>query len=133
MIMNWPRKFTMPIKMIQHQGIYWPHIERLLINVEQDDQQIMSNSKISYKQFIKNKVRMASFKYLRERQQTHSKVKNINYSQLTTQKYMVSPIFSNKEVNMLYALRSRATECRANYKQKYIHSNILYSIFCDVL
>ena len=38
---------------------------------------------------------------------------------------MVSPLFSNEEVNMLHALRSRSTDCKANFKQKYIQSNLL--------
>ena len=38
--------------------------------------------------------------------------------------YIVSPIFSNEEVHRLHDLRSRSTECRANYKQKNIHTDI---------
>ena len=41
---------------------------------------------------------------------------------------MTSPLFSNNEVSMLHALRGRATDCKANYKQKYIHTNILCSL-----
>ena len=41
---------------------------------------------------------------------------------------MVSPIFSNKEVNLLHALRSRSTECKTNPKQKYIHTNLLCTL-----
>ena len=37
-------------------------------------------------------------------------------------------MFTNEEVNLLHALRSRSTECRANYKQKYIHTNILCTL-----
>ena len=44
---------------------------------------------------------------------------------------MTSPLFSNAEVNMLHALRSRSTECKENFKQKYLHSNTLYSL-CQV-
>ena len=56
----------------------------------------------------------------------HSKVKDIKYSSLEIQKYMTCPTFSNEEVNMLHGLRSRSTE--ANYKQKYIHTNLLCSL-----
>ena len=41
---------------------------------------------------------------------------------------MTSPIFTNDEVNLLHALRSRSTECKVNYKQKYVGSNLLCSL-----
>ena len=41
---------------------------------------------------------------------------------------MKSPTFSNEEVNLLHKLRSRSTDCKENFKQKYIHSNLL----CDL-
>ena len=89
----------------------------------------MSNSS-TYKKRIKVKIRDAH-KYLKAKQQQHSKIKNIEYDTLQRQAYMQSPIFSNEEVNLLYALRSRSTECKANFKQKYIHTNILCTL-CGV-
>ena len=44
---------------------------------------------------------------------------------------MTSPIFTDIEVNLLHRLRSRSTECKENFKQKYIHTNIRCSL-CDV-
>ena len=41
---------------------------------------------------------------------------------------MTNPIFSNDEVSLLHALRSRSTECKVNYKQKYVGSNLLCSL-----
>ena len=38
---------------------------------------------------------------------------------------MVSPVFLNEEVSMLHALWSRTTECKENFKQKYMHSDLL--------
>ena len=58
-------------------------------------------------------------------QETHTKVKDIEYKQFETQKYMLSPLFSNSDVNLLYALRSRSTECKVNFKQKYLNSDLL--------
>ena len=55
----------------------------------------------------------------------HSKVRDIHYDKLEVQNYMVSPLFLNTEVNLLHALRSRSTECKANQKQRYIHTNLL--------
>ena len=41
---------------------------------------------------------------------------------------MTSPIFSNEEVNLLHALRSRSTECKEHFRQKYINTNLLCSL-----
>ena len=79
----------------------------------------------SYKQHVKLKMKTAALSYLKNIQKEHSKVKHIQYDKLNTQQYMVSPLFSNEEVNLLYALRSRSTECKANFKQKYIQTNLL--------
>ena len=98
------------------------------INKEQNDMVIMTTNRNVYKHLIKTKIKAAALDYLKEKQKQHSKIKHIQYNQLKTQKYMVSPIFANVEVNLLYALRSRATSCRANFKQKYIHTNILCTL-----
>ena len=42
---------------------------------------------------------------------------------------MVSPVFFNSDVNLLHALRSRSTDCRVNFKNKYIYSD-LYCQLC---
>ena len=44
---------------------------------------------------------------------------------------MTAPIFTDIEVNLLHRLRSRSTECKANFKQKYINTNIRCSL-CDM-
>ena len=100
----------------------------LSINIQQDDREIMMTDRDTYKLHIKAKIKTAAFDYLKEKQQQHSKIKHIHYDTLCVQNYMVSPIFPNEEVNLLHALRSRTTECRAKFKQKYIHSNILCTL-----
>ena len=95
------------------------------INVEQNDSDIIAASTMEYKKIIKSNIKSAAFKYLRKLQESHSKIKEIKYENLETQPYMVSPLFSNEEVNMLHALRSRSTDCKANFNQKYIQSNLL--------
>ena len=68
---------------------------------------------------------MSAIKYLKGLQQTHSKVKDIVYEKLEVQSYLISPLFSNDEVNLLHRLRSRMTECKANFKQKYVSTNLM--------
>ena len=96
-----------------------------IINADQDDHQIQMADSHTYKGNIKSKIRLAAFNNLKETQQSHSKVRDIHYDKLEVQNYMVSPLFLNTEVNLLHALRSRSTECKANQKQRYIHTNLL--------
>ena len=99
-----------------------------LIDEEQNDVAIQNTNRQSYKQLVKQKVKSAAFKYLQTKKDTHSKVSHIQYSGLQIQKYMLSPLFANEEVNQLHALRSRSTDCKANFKQKYLNSNLLCAL-----
>ena len=101
------------------------------INEVQNDDMISNTNTTLYKKHIKAKIKISALKYLTDIQAKHSKVKDIKYLKLETQKYMTSPIFSNEEVNLLHALRSRSTECKENFKQKYIYSNLLCSLGCN--
>ena len=98
------------------------------INEQQNDDMIQNTNTVLYKKHIKAKMRISALKYLTDIQAKHSKVKHIKYPKLETQKYMTSPIFSNEEVNLLHALRSRSTECKENFRQKYINTNLLCSL-----
>ena len=102
-----------------------------VINEVQDDAKIQNTNIGVYKKHVKACIRRAAFKYLSNLQANHSKVKHIRYQKLEIQKYMVSPIFSNEEVQLLHALRSRSTDCKENFKQRYISSNLLCSL-CQV-
>ena len=99
-----------------------------MIDEMQNDEAIQATARNEYKHQIKRKTKAAAFSYLKGKQTEHSKVRHIQYDQFKTQEYMKNPQFSNEEINLLHALRSRSTDCKANYKQKYIHSNILCSL-----
>ena len=81
---------------------------------------VESSGKDFYRKTIRNKIREAALKYLQAKQQTHSKVKNIKYTGLETQDYLKSPIFSNEETSLLFALRTRtARSFKANFSNLY--------------
>ena len=61
-----------------------------------------------YKDWIKIKVTEAAFRYLTSIQQTHSKLKNIQYTKLEMQPYLCSTLFSRKQMSTLFRLRSRS-------------------------
>ena len=102
-----------------------------MINEKQDDTAIQMIGTHQYKILVKNKIKAAAFKYLTGLQASHSKVRDIQYSNLEIQAYMTCPTFTNDEVNMLHALRSRSTDCKTNFRQKYILTNMLCSLCGD--
>ena len=63
----------------------------------------------------------------------HSKVKNIRYTALETQQYITSPIFSDKDVSILFALRSECLkDCKANFKSQYKNQKEILCNLCNV-
>ena len=55
---------------------------------------------------------------------SHSKVSDITYTRLETQKYITSPLFTDEEVSLLFALRSKCVrECKANFRSMYSEVN----------
>ena len=60
---------------------------------------------------------------MRFRQQTHSKVKDVPYRKLETQKYMTSPLFTDEEVALLFAKCVR--ECKANFSSMFNDGDLL--------
>ena len=71
---------------------------------------LIDMSKNSFKKFAKSKIRSAALSYLLELQQKHSKFKHIKYTQLKTQAYLKSQLFSNDDVKLIFALRTRTAE-----------------------
>ena len=62
---------------------------------------------------------MATFKYLENIKETHSKIKHIKYKKLQIQPYLLSETFSNDEVKLLFSLRSRMTNVKSNFSFKF--------------
>ena len=95
-----------------------------------DESNIVNTSIEAYKSQIKRKTRIAAFNYLQKKQSTHSKVRDVKYNTLKVQKYITSPLFSDREVSLLFALRSKyVKECKANFRSHY-PQDILCK-FCD--
>ena len=76
---------------------------------------IKSRSSAALKTEIKTLIRKKALEYLSKKQSEHSKIRSIKYSQLEAQSYIVSPLFTNEEVSVLYALRSRMIRTKVNF------------------
>ena len=98
------------------------------LSIVQNDNEIQNMKTSTYKEHIKKSTKSAAFKYLITKQSKHTKVNTIRYIQLETQKYLLSPLFSNEEVNQLHALRSRMTDCKVNFKNRYREDDLLCNL-----
>ena len=101
------------------------------IREEFNESKILNMTKESFKKVIKEKIKTAAFDYLRTLQAKHSKIQDIVYRRLEIQPYMVSPVFLDEEVNILHSLRSRAVDCKANYRNMYKDDDML-CILCKI-
>ena len=73
-------------------------------------------SKNKYKSIIKKKIIDSVFTTLKQKQEGHSKIKNIVYSEFKAQGYMKSHMLNNHETSLLFSLRSRTTKAfKANF------------------
>ena len=77
------------------------------IGLQITDEEISQIPKQKFKKMVKLKVNNAAFTFLKSLQQTHSKMKNIQYEKFDISKYLNSPLFSGNSRSLLLALRTR--------------------------
>ena len=90
------------------------------MEINLSESQISCMTSKAYKTHIKSKVTQYAFKYLTNEQQTHSKIKHIQYSKLEIQSYLKSSLFSNDDISTLFGLRSRTIRgIRNDFRELY--------------
>jgi hypothetical protein len=73
-----------------------------------------------FRKIVKTKNRQAALKYLKEKQQSPTKVQNIQYDNLETQPYLKSVLFNNDETRLLFSLRTRTSDSsKCNFRNLY--------------
>ena len=82
-----------------------------------------------FKDFIKTKFKALAFEHLIKLKESHSKVKRVIYSELRTQEYLVNNMFSNKDAEMLFNLRTKTDK---NFKANFPSLN-RGSLCCPLL
>ena len=88
----------------------------LFIEANMNDEEIKTMSKNKYKTWVKEKVKKAAFESYVKEKNTLTKIKDIEYTCLETQQYLVDTMFSSEERNLLFALRSRCYPVKENFK-----------------
>ena len=69
------------------------------IGLDIPDCQISLYTKQKFKALVKNKIREAAFKYLKDLQTNHSKMQAINYIKFKLQDYLSSPLFNSENAS----------------------------------
>ena len=90
------------------------------IGVPLDTEKIRNTGRQQFKTYIKQKVSLTAFRYLKNLQSGHSKIREIQYTKLNIQPYLLSQLFINNESKVLAALRSRTHESfKSNFRNLY--------------
>ena len=115
------------------KGDYFELVKEDFENIgeELNEEEIIATPVQAFKRSIKEKTKLAALQYLQNKQSIHSKVKGIKYSTLETQGYITSPLFSDSEVSLLFAMRSMCVrECKANFSSQYRSTQEVYCTLC---
>ena len=89
--------------------------DKLALGIKENDNVLNKYSKNMFKKFIKHKIRSLAFSELKQIQMGHSKVNQITYNKFDTQKYLKGSNFSNKEICLLFKLRTRMVDVKNNF------------------
>ena len=84
------------------------------IELGMSDDEIRRMTKFKFKKVLKSKVLKAAFKYLKDLQQTRSKMDNLKYDKFEASTYLTSPQFSIDNASLLLALRRRTVRGISN-------------------
>lgn len=94
-------------------------------------EEIQNTSKEGFKECVKEKVKVAALDYLKSIQKTHSKAKNLKYSELSLQQYLKSGTskMTIKEKSFAFAARSRTIDVNCNKLRG--QNNLKCRLGCD--
>ena len=76
-------------------------------------------SKFSFKKLLKDKINCAAFSYLEEQKTKQKKIKNIVYSKLEMQEYLVDGDRDTRVSKMIYKARGKTLDIKLHKKWKY--------------
>ena len=82
--------------------------DKILIELNMKDDEIYRVTKEQFKVMVKRKINTVAMDYIiKEKQQSHFKVRDIGYSKLDTAQYMRSPLFDSQSIELLFSQRTR--------------------------
>ena len=101
-----------------------------VLNIELTFESIKTYSKDAFKLLVKNQIRKAALAGLKEIQETHSKSKKMDYSELKMQEYLLPDNgMTNKEKSFAFSARVQMLDVKCNFK--FGKSDLRCSLGCD--
>ena len=90
-----------------------------ILEIKMTLQEIKEMSEGSFKQLVKNRTKIAAFKYLLKEKEKQSKIANIFYEKLEIQEYLNSGQCSTKISKLIFKARSETLDIKTQRKWKY--------------
>ena len=97
------------------------------IVIEDDEMLERFKSKYSIKSYISKKAKIIAFDYLQRLKMKHSKIDGINFEEVKCSEYILDPQLNKKEVRLLFKLRTRMYNVKANFSSMYN-----FNLLCDL-
>ena len=93
------------------------NLEEFEINLSLDD--LRNKSKSSFKKLVKNKTKEFTLNYLLDLKEKHSKMENLNYTELKMQSYLRDPRITVAEAKNIFRFRTRSALFKENMRSNY--------------
>ena len=89
-------------------------------SIDLSESEIRSMSKIKFKSLLTSKIYEVACEYLLSLKNKHSKSAGLSYNN-KIKDYLVTSQLTTEEKQLLFQLRTRSFDCKANFKNKYKH------------
>ena len=101
------------------------------LKINMSFEEIQNTSKEGFKKLVKEKVNEAALDYLKSLQKTHSKSKNLKYSELCLQQYLKSKTSKMTIMEKSFAFAARSRTIDVNYYKSRGQKDLKCRLGCD--
>ena len=98
-------------------------------SIDLSESEIRSMSKIKFKSLLTSKIYEVACEYLLSLKNKHSKSEGLSYNNKIND-YLITSQLTTEEKQLLFQLRTRSFDCKANFKNKY--NNQLACSICNM-
>ena len=106
--------------------------DKIYFNISLTDEDLKTIKKDAFKNQVKKEARKKTVEYLNMLKTPHSKMDGIICDKLEAQKYVTDKRLNEKEVKLLFKLRTRMFDCKTNFKNYYKAENFLFCPLCII-
>ena len=89
------------------------------LGIKCDLKEIQKKKKEQFREMVKRSIKSVAFNYLMELKRKHSKMNNLQYTELKQQNYLSSKLVPPYKAKSLFRFRVRADRVKCNYKNSY--------------